>query len=130
MSNITDQDVDAIEALREPWIQACLSRDWDSLFKICTDDVELFPPDAPKASGPAASRAYLDGFPVMKEFSVEFAKIEGRDDLAAARGSFSITAQLDGSEVLMTGKFTDVFRKVGDDWRYAIVIWNTDHPMG
>jgi len=30
-SPITDQDIAAIRSLRDPWIQACLNRDWDSL---------------------------------------------------------------------------------------------------
>jgi len=130
MSNISDQDVSAIKALQAPWIQACLDRDWDALLGICTDDIELYPPDAPKASGPDASRAYLEAFPVMKAFTFEFSKIEGQNDFAAGRGSFSITAEVDGSEVAMNGKFTDLFYKVGDDWRFALVTWNTDNPTG
>jgi len=130
MGNITDQDVAAIEALRQPWIQACLDRDWDSLLGLCTDDIELYPPDAPQASGPVASRTFLESFPVMKVFTFAFTKIDGRNDMAVGRGSFSITAEVEGNEVVMNGKFADVFNKVGDAWRFQLVVWNTDNPMG
>jgi len=130
MGQITGQDLAAIEALRQPWIQACLDRDWDALLGLCTNDVEFFPPDAPKAAGAQAVRSFLEAFPVMKAFTFAFTKIEGRDDLAVGRGTFSITAEVDGAAVTMNGKFTDLFSKVGDAWRYQLVVWNTDHPMG
>lgn len=130
MANITEQDVAQIESLRQPWIQACLDRDWDKLFTLCTSDVTLLPPEAPIARGTEAARAYLNEFPVMTGFDFEFERIEGRDDLATARGHFRITAEADGQALTMNGKFIDNFRRTDDgSWRFDEVIWSTDHPV-
>ena len=130
MANITDQDIAAIKSLREPWIQAMMDREWDRLFTICTPNITFFPPEAPIAEGTEEARAYLDEFPVMTSFDFEFTRIDGRDDLATARGNFHITAEADGQDVTMDGKFIDTFRKADDgNWRFEEVIWSTDHPM-
>ena len=130
MAQITDQDRAAIQAMQEPWIKACLDRNWDSLLRMCTDDIEFLPPGAPKASGPRASRAFLEGFPVIKKFSFEFTSIDGRDDMAVGTGSFSMITEVNGKDAPMTGKFSDIFRKAGGTWRFQRVIFNTDHPIG
>jgi len=128
-SSFTDEDVAAIRALKDPWTQACLDRDWDSLLGICTSNVTLLPPDATIAEGTSASRVFLEAFPKIISFAVEFLNIDGRGDLATARGAFSMTAEIEGREVSMNGKFVDTFRKQEDGtWRYHDVCWNTDAP--
>ncbi len=129
-ASITDQDIATIRAMRDPWIDACLERDWDALLAICTQDVAFLPPNEPITEGQAAGRAYLEAYPKMTAFTFEFTHIDGRGDLATARGPFSITAELEDGEVTMNGKFVDTFRKQDDgSWRFHEVIWNTDHPM-
>ncbi len=128
-ATLTEQDVAAIQALRDPWIQACLDRDWDALLSICTSDVTLLPPDAPIAEGREAARTYLEAYPVITKFTVEFTNIDGRGDLATARGDFHITVETDDGEASVDGKFVDTFHKHGDDtWLYNEVIWNSDAP--
>jgi len=41
----------AVQEMIEPWTQACIRRDWDSLLSMCTDDVVFMPPGAPAATG-------------------------------------------------------------------------------
>lgn len=66
----------------------------------------------------------------MTSFDFQFTRIEGRDDLATARGNFQITAEAEGQEMTMNGKFIDNFRRAADGgWRFDEVIWSTDHPM-
>ena len=130
MAKITEQDIASIRSTINPWTQACLDRDWDALFKLCTQDLVLLPPEAPAAQGREAARAFLDEFPIMKAFTFEFTNIDGRDDLATARGDYSITAEIEGQDVTMTGKFIDTFRKTdGGEWLYDEVMWSNDHPM-
>lgn len=131
MARLTDADIVEIRALRDPWIQACLTRDWNALFSLCTPDITLFPPDAPIAEGFETAWEYMDGFPVMKAFAFEFAGIDGREDLATAYGRYEIVAEMDGGDVTLRGKFVDRFRKSEDGrWHFDQVIWNHDHPLG
>tara|TARA_B110000438_G_C15791840_1_gene641047 strand:+ start:1844 stop:1993 length:150 start_codon:yes stop_codon:yes gene_type:complete len=36
-------DAAQIRALIAPWVDACLARDWDALFDICTEDAFFDP---------------------------------------------------------------------------------------
>ncbi|HET9514300.1 MAG TPA: nuclear transport factor 2 family protein [Gemmatimonadales bacterium] len=126
---LTPVDVSSIKALGQPFIEACLDRDWDALLALCTDDVVFMPPDEPVLSGREAVRRYLEKYPVMRTFDFEFTHIEGQDHLAVAHGTFTMTIEVDPSPVDLTGKFMDAFRR--DDhgrWLYASVIWNSDQP--
>ena len=128
--SITEQDVTAIRSTRDPWIHACLDRDWDALLSMCTQDIAFLPPNEPIAEGRQAALAFLEAFPKITAFTFEFTHVEGRGDLATARGTVSITVEAEGGETTMNGKFIDTFRKHGDDtWRYHEVIWSPDHPM-
>ena len=65
----------------------------------------------------------------MTKFTFEFTHIDGREDLATARGTFAMTAEIDGTEVAMSGKFIDTLSKGSDNsWRFKEIIWNLDHP--
>ena len=130
MAKITDQDIQAIQGTIGPWTQACLDRDWDALFDLCTPDITFLPPDEPVQEGSTAVRSYMDDFPVMKAFTFNFTRIDGREDLATARGNFTITAEIEGEDVTMNGKFIDTFRKTDSgDWLYDEVIWSNNEPM-
>ena len=63
-------------------------------------------------------------------FTFDFTRIDGREDLATARGDYSITAEIEGQEVTMNGKFIDTFRKSeSGEWFYDEVIWSNNEPM-
>ncbi len=128
---LPERDIAAIRGPINPWIQACIDADWDRLLSLCTDDVVFLPPDAPIAKGRTAARAYLDTYPDIKAFTANFTHIEGRGELASARGTFAMTVEVEGNDVATTGKFVDTFRKQPDNsWRYTSVIWNNDNPTG
>ncbi len=128
---ISDKDIAAIRATMDPWTEACIAADWDRVLSMCTDDIVFLPPDAPIAEGSGAVKAYLETYPDIKKFTATFTHIEGSRDLASARGSVAITAEAEGTEMSISGKFVDTFRKQPDGtWLYTSVIWNHDHPAG
>ena len=119
-------DIAAIEATVDPWRTACIERDWDAALDMCTDDCVFLPPGMPSVP-PDGLRAFFEAYPEIKAFTFRYDHIEGRDDLATARGGFEMTVVQDGVETSATGKFLDIFRK-GDDgvWRYSTIAWNHD----
>ncbi len=73
----------------------------------------------------------METYPDIKACTANFTHIEGRGDLALARGTLAMTVEAEGIEMSFTGKFVDTFRKQPDNsWRYASVIWNNDNPTG
>jgi ketosteroid isomerase-like protein len=121
-------DAAAIRATSTPWSNAGLDRNWDAMLSLCTDDVVFAPPGEP--SVPAGKlKAWLEGFPVMKQFSFTFDRIDVSGNLATGVGRGTWTLNLNGRDVSATFKFADVFRRGSDGkWRYAHVIWNLDAP--
>lgn len=127
---LTPVDVSSIRATAEPWVRACIERDWDALLEMCTDDVVFLPPDEPIVPSDRV-RAWLEAYPEIETFDFDFDHIEGQDHLAVAYGTFRMTVTIEGRSVALDGKFHDTFRR--DDrgkWLYAIVIWNSSQPAG
>jgi ketosteroid isomerase-like protein len=126
---ITLADVSAIKATSAVWTRTCLERDWEALLAVCTDDVVFLPPDEPLVPTDKV-RAWLEAYPVMRRFEVEFDHIEGQDQLAAAYGRFSLTAEVQGRLVDVDGKFLDALRRDAHGrWQYAVVAWNANAPV-
>jgi ketosteroid isomerase-like protein len=118
----------AIRATVAPWTNAALNRDWDGLLAMCTEDIVFAPPGEPKVSE-GRLKSWLEAFPVMKEFSFAFDRIEVSGDLATGVGGGTWTLDMGGQDITMSFKAADVFRRGQDGtWRYAHVIWNLDAP--
>ncbi len=126
VANLTEADIAALEALIEPWRNACLQRDWDTILGMCTDDVTFLPPGSPPVSGEKL-RTFLEAFPVMTAFTFKYDRVEGQDNFATLQGPLDMTVETDAGEVRGFGKFVDVMRKGADGtWRFSCVIWNDD----
>ena len=110
-----------------PLCKAGIDRNWDALLAMCSPDVVFAPPNEPSVSGNKL-RAWLEAFPVMKDFRFDFDKIEVSGDLATGVGGGTWTLDVNGQDVSATFKFADVFKRGSQGWRYAHVIWNSDAP--
>src|SRR5262245_58125331 len=119
----------AIRATVGPWTKASLDRNWDGLLALCTTDVVFSPPGEPAVSG-AKLRPWLDAFPIMKQFTFDFERIEVSGDLATGTGRGTFTFEINGRDTPLPFKFADIFRKSKDGtWLCAHVMWNLDVPM-
>ena len=118
---LSTEDVNAIKANIEAFVHADLAADWDSFFGQFTEDaVWIWSPDLPA----------MEGLPAMKKLNWVRAlesellpvKIDGRGDLAFARGTFSLLLDYEGA-VKHEGKFVTIHRKQSDGaWRIAVCI--------
>lgn len=123
-------DVNAITSTGKLWAEACVARDWDALLGLCSEDVVFLPPEEPAVSGKQV-RSWLENYPEIRSFEVEFDHVEGQDQLAAARGRFTMSIVPPGAPtpLTVTGKFTDTFRKdMRGKWLYTSVTWNSSLP--
>ena len=114
----------ALTALREPWIRACITRDWDALLSMCTDDIVFMPHGMPSVEGGQVG-PWLEEFPTIKEMSWDVGTVEEAGDIAFARGPVRQTLEMDGETVVMDGKYCDLLRRGADGtWRFAVIMWN------
>jgi ketosteroid isomerase-like protein len=124
-AQLQPDDTAQIRATIGPWIQACLDRDWDALLAMCTQDVSISGPGDPKVSGDAV-RTWLENYPLIKEMTVGFDRVEVSGDLAAASGSGSMLLEVKGQEATETFDFIDVFRREESGaWLYSAVNFNS-----
>lgn len=130
MSSLTRSDQDQLRALVEKhWVEAALARDWDALLALCTDDFVYMPQDHPALRGREQMTTFLDGFPVMVDFTQSLETATGGVGLAALRGSFEIAMEVDGARVSGKGKYLSTASSEGGTWRLSCACFNWDAPL-
>jgi ketosteroid isomerase-like protein len=94
------------------------------------------PPNIPARDGVDAIRAayasYFEAGAATVEFTMTAAEIDGIGGVAFDRGTWSWTGREGGrtEPVTQTGKYLSIARRQEDGfWRYAAMIWNSDHPL-
>lgn len=133
---MSDADIAAIRNLAESFRQAMLASDWETLTSLFIEDAVRQPPNEPMIVGRAAILASMEAEPAepvtFTQFSNAPLEIDGRGDLAYARGTYSLTATAEGMAEPITekGKYLVVLRKQADgSWRVVTDIWNSDLPL-
>jgi uncharacterized protein (TIGR02246 family) len=129
---LSEEDVAAIRAADEAWIQAFRDNDDAALVALYSDDAVIMPPNEPAVEGRAAVRAYHEADLVtVTEYSESIIEIDGRDGLAYIRGTSSMVGRAeDGEPVIESDKFLVIFRKQADgSWLITHEIWNSDQPL-
>ena len=125
---LNDADVAGIDGLIDRWREAWLSRDWDAVVEMCTDDIAMLLPGEPTVSA-ATLRPFLEAYPEIKSLEWVYDYSEGAGHLAVIRGHGRLELVQDGVVVEVTGRFCDVLRK--DDsggWLMACINWVSDTP--
>jgi ketosteroid isomerase-like protein len=129
IGTLSAADHASIRALTDRFVQLMLAGNLDGVVALYTENGILMPPHHPAVQGRAALRAFLGGFPRISSFKATVDEIDGRADLAYARGSFSMTVHPKGAPgpVEEQGKFLEVRRRQPDgSWLLAVDIFNSD----
>jgi len=129
---LSDEDVAALNNLRDAYVQAVLAGDADAAAAMYADNAILMPPDGPAIEGRAAIRASEAEGAAPQGFTLTSVEIDGQGGLAYDRGTWSWTgAVVDTAEaVTLTGKYVTIARKQADgSWLVTVDIWNSDAPV-
>ncbi len=90
---LSDEDIAAIRAGHEAWVQVLLAGDWAAAAAWLTEDAVWMPPNNTVVRGRAAIEARLAERPAVTASTVTLVEIDGRDGLAYDRHTYSITRQ-------------------------------------
>lgn len=123
------EDTEAIRAIGEQFVRFMLARDFDALVRLYTEDGVFMPPGRPPLKGRLALREWLGAFPQVTRLTFTLDEIDGRGDLAYARGTYTMTLQPEGAPgpVEDVGKFLEIRKKQADgSWLLAVDIFNSD----
>ena len=125
---LSDADIAAIRNTIESFVQANLASDWAAAAALFTEDAVRMPQNAPMIVGRAAILASMEAEPMIyTQWSNTPLEIDGRGDLAYARGTYSLTV----ADMPQTvGKYVWLLRQQPDgSWLAAAGIWNHDLPL-
>ncbi|MGD2216454.1 MAG: DUF4440 domain-containing protein [Gemmatimonadales bacterium] len=132
---LSEEDVAAIRELVGPMgTEVILAEDWPNFAAVFTEDAVRMPPNEPLHEGRAAIEAWASanwGPLTPTEYMQEALEIDGRGELAYARGSYSWTGEVPGVPEPITdvGKFLVILRKQADgSWLVSHAIFNADAP--
>ncbi len=129
---LSDEDIAAIRAGHEAWVQVLLAGDWAAAAAWLTEDAVWMPPNNAVVRGRAAIEARLAEVGTITAFTATSVETDGRDGLAYDWVSYSITFRRVGmtEPITNTGKGLVVMRKQADgSWQANRVIWNSDLPL-
>jgi ketosteroid isomerase-like protein len=131
---LTDEDIAALNALRDTRVEALIAGDMDAAVAVFTEDALAWRPDAPAIEGRAAIRADSETPPgvTVRGLTLTSLEIDGYGDLAFDRGTWEWTLAFEGTDepVVVTGKYVVIARKQEDGtWLWTLDMSNTDAPM-
>ena len=133
VGQLSDEDIAAIRAGHEAWVQVLLAGDWAAAAALHTEDAVRMPPNTTAVRGRAAIEARLaEIIDTVTAFTVTSVETEGRDGLAYDWISYSITLRRVGmtEPITNSGKGLVVWQKQADgSWQIHRVIWNSDLPL-
>ena len=128
---LTEKDKAAIRASTEAFTKEMVAGNFAGVAALYAENATVMPPNQPQVSGRAAIEAFLKSFPKVTAFSFELPEVDGRADLAYARGVYKMTMMPAGAPgpVTDTGKYVEVRRRQKDgSWKIAVDIFNSDLP--
>jgi ketosteroid isomerase-like protein len=126
----------AIETVMERWAHHIAESQADSLTLLFTEDVRLFPPNAPALQGRSEAQSFFEIVNSVGTFelSARVGAVESSGPLGYAWGTYELTftpnPDMSGARATEdSGKYVAVLRRVGTEWLIAAQSWNTDLPI-
>jgi len=124
---LTAADVAAIKQVTQRFVDSILAGNFAIASRLYTTDATLMPPHHPIASGRGAIQAWMESLPKVTRFTFEVDAVDGRADLAYARGRFVMRMQTPDGDIEDKGKFLEIRRRQPDgSWLIEADMFNSD----
>lgn len=131
-SSLTDQDMAAIKAAGQSWLEAFKARDWDKMSEFYTEDAISYPANefAPIQVGRAAIKKDYAALPPLADQMIEQFEIAGQDDYAATRGFIGFSIPREGGDPFqVTAEYVETWRKQPDGGWKISNDWNNYNQL-
>ncbi len=130
--SLSDEDASAIRSIMQGEFTALMiAHDFGGLVGKMTKDVVFMPAGEPAIQGASPFQEWLDrnwGPLPIAEVEQKVDEVDGRGDLAFARGRYSITVEIEGiPKIHDQGKFLVVLEKqAGGSWLISNIMYSRD----
>lgn len=127
-------DEDAIRSLVDRWHQLIDAKEAAAIAQLYTEDGAVMPPNSPIGKGRSAIEQTWSAMLQTPGFDLaivpEEIVVSSSGDMALDRGTYRLVVTPEGTEVIDTGKYVVVWRKIEGEWKAAADIFNSDLPPG
>jgi ketosteroid isomerase-like protein len=125
----------AVRAGVARWIELIKARDADGIAEgVYAADGVLMAPNVPIVSGHDDLRNFWRAMLQIPNLTLTFEPqridVSRSGDLAIDRGTYRLTGNPNGQQLDDSGKFIEVWRKTGGEWKVTANIFNSDKPAG
>jgi len=127
MDKLTEDAVREIEQIHSSWIEFEVAGEDHSLLVLCSDDIELWPPDAQPVLGRAAVSAQLaHGTPRIHGIEITDRRIRGSNEIAYLTASYKTTfsSAEDSTPRQVLGSHLWILQKLAGTWVVTLVSWS------
>jgi len=127
MNGLAENDVRQIERIHSSWIAFEVAGDNPNLMALCSDDIELWPPDAPPLLGRAAVAAQMTrATPRIHGIEVTERRIRGSTQFAYLTANYRTTFSSveDAIPRQAVGSHLWILRNQAGTWLVTLVIWS------
>jgi uncharacterized protein (TIGR02246 family) len=125
-------DEQAIRGQVDRWLELVKAKDAEGIAALYAEDGAVMPPNAPIGKGRAAIQQTWASLMQTPGFALTFAPeqivVSASGDMALDRGTYRLALAPHGTAQTDTGKYVVVWRKIGDEWKAAADIFNSDLP--
>lgn len=128
----TAADEQAIRSANERWLQLIRAKDAAGVAQLYAEDGVVLPANEKSAHGRDAIREWWNRWMQVPGYDLTFQTdqlvLSRSGDMALDRGTYRFAATLPSGAINDTGKYVVVWRKIGDEWKVAADIFNSDLP--
>ena len=123
----SEDDAAAIRQAHSDLVLHAVAGDWHALAALYTEEAVMMVPNQELVIGRSAIRNFFSALTVS-DFQLEPNEIDGRGDLAFARGTYLWTVRVGEVEPITDhGKWLTIWREQADGtWLLSRDIWNSD----
>ena len=130
--SLSDQDKTAIRAVTDSFVAYFHAGRDSGNASLYTENATLLPPNHGIVEGRPAILAFFQSYPALPDFVATTIDIDGRGDLAYARGTYSFSMPAAGGQPPVNdhGKFLEIRRRQADGrWLIVADMFNSDVPL-
>ncbi|HUE79073.1 MAG TPA: DUF4440 domain-containing protein [Sphingomicrobium sp.] len=128
----TAADESAIRAINQRWLELIRNKDAAGIAQLYAEDGAVMPANEKATVGRQAIGEWWNRSMQMPGFDLTFQTdqlvMSKAGDMALDRGTYRFAATPAQGAISDTGKYVVVWRKIGDEWKVAADIFNSDLP--